>query len=494
MDYPALIFWVLIALSVKASPGTLLMLLLASMPFASLSLLPPQFLAGMTILPQSMFAFVLVLKVVVPQLLVLSPTLVSALRLRHLGYLALFLLIGIVTTIIMPRLFQGEVFVMPMRDASAPDLLGPIQANITQSAYLTLSVLSAFAVTLMANERRFVATLLASMLAGGTVCVATGLIDLAAASSGLSSWLDPFHTANYAYLIDELGGFKRVIGFTPEASVYGSMCVQFAGAVVLLRPLYMEGLQRNLATTVSLGLVVMAVLSTSTTAYAGLMVLGLIYAANWIRRAVSYSTLGQSGLLWELLAGVGVIIIALFLLIVRPSLFDPLLNLIDEVVFNKSVTASFYERSHWNAVAWDTVASTWGLGVGLGSTRTSNWFAALVSNMGLIGAALMGIFLIQTLTRRATWRTPLSDELLPALKLSLLPCLMMGAVAAAGPDFGPWSGVVFGAITGVATLRPKYGSVGHIAADQPTATLAGARATTGRQAISRIIRPTLLRS
>ena len=143
----------------------------------------------------------------------------------------------------------------------------------------------------------------------------------------------------------------------------------------------------------------------------------------------------------------------LFVVVARADLFDPLLNLIDEIIFNKPLTSSFYERSHWNSIAWDTVASTWGLGVGFGSTRTSNWFAAIISNAGLIGAAFMGIFLVQTFAKRLIWRTPLSLELLSALKLSLLPALAMAGVAAAGPDFGPWMAIVFGAITGIALFR-----------------------------------------
>ena len=105
-------------------------------------------------------------------------------------------------------------------------------------------------------------------------------------------------------------------------------------------------------------------------------------------------------------------------------------------------------------IAWDTVASTWGLGIGFGSTRTSSWFAAIVSNTGLLGAAFMGIFLIQTFSRRLIWRTTITSELLPALKLSLLPALAMLGVDSAGPDFGLWVGMMIGAITGIAGLRP----------------------------------------
>ena len=107
-----------------------------------------------------------------------------------------------------------------MRDSWIADLLRPSQANFTQSVYVTLSVMTAFAVTLMADEPGFTGTLLKALLAGGMVCIVTGLIDLAAASPGMESLLEPFRNAEYSFLTnDEVGsGARRVVGFTPEAS------------------------------------------------------------------------------------------------------------------------------------------------------------------------------------------------------------------------------------------------------------------------------------
>jgi hypothetical protein len=475
MNYAALFFWLLIAWSVTASRATLLGLLLASMPFASLALLPTA-LVGMSILPQSMFAVVLILKVITPQLMPLSPKLLTALRLRYLGYLALFLLVGIVITIIAPRLFLREVMIVPMREAWTRDLLSPILPNVTQSGYVALSVISAFAVALMVEDRGFAKTLLTGLLAGGVVCLATGLIDLAAASTGMESLLEPFRNADYAYLTTaEIAGRKRVVGFTPEASAYGPICVEFAATILLLRPMFAEGRQSLLATSIGIGLVVMALLSTSSTAYVGLAVFGLIYLANLVRRAAFSSPFGKRGLLWELLMGLGAFAAVLFVLIASADLFNPLLNVIDEIIFNKPLSSSYYERSSWNTTAWETIASTRGLGVGFGSTRTSNWFAAIISNAGLIGAAFMALFLVQTFASRPIWRTAVSGELLAGLKLSLLPALAMVGVTAPGPDFGLWMGVVFGTIAGVAALHSGRSSVGHVAVHTPKPSRVGAR-------------------
>jgi hypothetical protein len=455
MNYVALSFWVLIAWSTTATAQTVLVLLLASIPFASLALLPVEITGGLSFFPQSVFAVVLILKVLVPQMLPPSPRLVTLLHLRHLGFLALFLLIGVISTVIMPQLFFEDVIIYPMRENSAPDLLRPIQANFSQSAYVALSVLTVFAVALIASERGFLRTLLTAVLVGGVVTVATGLIDIAAASTGMSGLLEPFRNANYAFFTHtEAAGMRRVVGFTTEASAYGPICVDFAAGIGLLRTFYAEGWRRILASTVAVCLVGMALLSTSSTAYGGLAVLAVAYTANWIRRAFFASPLGQRGIVSELLVGLGVAIVALVVLLANASVLDPLQVMLEEIIFKKPMTESFAERSEWNSVAWNTVASTWGLGVGLGSTRASSWFAALVSNTGLLGGAFMGIFLIQTFAKASNSQDGVVGELLATLKVVLLPALAMAA-AIAGTDFGLWMAVMFGAITGAAAFVPS---------------------------------------
>ena len=173
MNYPALIFWVLIAWSTVTDSSTVFILLLGSIPFASLALLPPDLIFGLSILPQSMFAVLLVFKVILPEL-PLSPRLLNALRLSNLGFLLIFVLIGGVVTALAPRLFWGEVIIVPMREVTGAEMLMPTPSNFSQFAYVTLSMLVAFASMLMASSERFIRTLLAGVLVGSTVCVATG--------------------------------------------------------------------------------------------------------------------------------------------------------------------------------------------------------------------------------------------------------------------------------------------------------------------------------
>ena len=324
------------------------------------------------------------------------------------------------------------------------DLLSPSLANFTQSGYLVLSVMTALAVTLMADEPGFTGTLLKALLAGGMVCIVTGLIDIAAASTGMESLLAPFRNAEYAYLTTMRCGARKVVGFTPEASAYGPICVnlppRWLSADPLCGPSAAHVRDDSCGQSGGNGPALYVLHCLWGLAYWGWFTGGTGSGARILL------ALGQGGLLGELLVGLGLIIALLFVLIAHADLLNPLLSVIDEQIFNKALSGSFYERSHWNTTAWDALASTWGLGIGFGSTRTSNWFASVSSNTGLIGTAFMGVFLVQIFARRSISRTPLSMELLSALKLSLVPALVMAGVNSPGPDFGLWIGVVFGAI------------------------------------------------
>jgi hypothetical protein len=89
---------------------------------------------------------------------------------------------------------------------------------------------------------------------------------------------------------------------------------------------------------ICIGLMRMAILSKSSTAYIGLAVFGL----------------DQAGFLWEPLIGLGMIGGVLFVLIAD----DPLVNVVEEQIFKKPLA--------------------WGQVMGFGSTCTSSWFAAIV--------------------------------------------------------------------------------------------------------------------
>jgi len=459
MTYPAFIFWILFLKSTVSSQRTLLILLFASFTFGSLAVLPPEITAGSSFVPKTMFAVLIITRFLAVPLLTFSPRVIELARAENLGFLLAFLLIGLVSTIFMPRFFADTINVVPLKFVrfASSEALQPTQANLTQSIYLSVSVAVTFATALMARSPQFPRQLLSAALVGGVVLVGSGIADIVATAAGQSALLDPFRNASYAMITNaEIGGVRRVVGLMPEASSYGSGCVAFAAAITFLRPLYPAGFPRTAASLTALALIGMALLSTSSSAYAGLAIFGAANALNVGRRMTGGSAIGLTGLGVELSVAFLAIIGLLLALILQPDAFDPLLRIIDEIIFNKATSDSFLERSYWNDVGWNALWSTYGLGVGLGSTRASNYFVAVISNTGLLGAGCFFIFLLQTLFRRSS-ASPQSSEMVSALKFTIIPSLGMAALGSATPDFEPWLGLIFGAITGL-SLQPGYGS------------------------------------
>jgi hypothetical protein len=71
-----------------------------------------------------------------------------------------------------------------------------------------------------------------------------------------------------------------------------------------------------------------------------------------------------------------------------PHALDYIYDKIDVIIFKKSESESYAGRTEWTRVAWEAFFATDGLGVGLGSARTSNWFVALLSNTGIYPALI----------------------------------------------------------------------------------------------------------
>jgi hypothetical protein len=415
-------------------------------------MVPGESAGGTNLLPQSVCAVFLVGKI-----LFSGDTLPRALKIAfdpaELGLLVLFLAYAVLTAFVMPRLFAHLVVVFPMAVVTTyPVPLEPSAANVTQSAYLTLSVGIALAFALAGQRSDFRRHFLQAMLFGGAILIATGVLDLVAMQLGLNALLDPFRNATYALLVEvavEVLGSKRVVGLMPEASAYGPSCVATAASLAFLRPCFASIFRAWMLPATILGLLTMAVLSTSSTAYLGLGIFGVVFAANWLRRWMAPDAPYKSGLFWEaMFIGIAGMVVLGFIAF-APSVLDSFYAVIDQVIFRKVDSDSFVGRTSWSATGMDAFFATWGLGVGLGSARTSNWFVAILSNTGIIGTVLLSWFVLRLYLRRCRNPSPFEREFATALKFSLVPWFFMVAFAGTNPDFGVAPGMVFGLIIAI---------------------------------------------
>ena len=249
-----------------------------------------------------------------------------------------------------------------------------------------------------------------------------------------------------------LGG-KRVVGLMPEASAFGGLCIMFLGLIYFFRHAMTHRVMREqLAPALVFLLLLFVWLSTSSSAYVGLFVFLLMAVIEWgwrksSRAAGSFRQRGLGFEFWSALAtliGLGLVIL------VNPGLLDPIIEKVNEMVFNKAKTSSYEERSMWTAVSWQALLDTWGWGVGIGATRTSNFAAAVFSNTGLIGGLLYFAFVVQTLRRKApAGGSGVSRAMLSGVRYAYMPTFIVGLLSATTPDFGSFNAFLYGAALAV---------------------------------------------
>lgn len=448
---PIAIFWVLLLLALISRGPLIFILLFCSMSFGSLSVIPPELAQKFSFTPPPIVALAIIFKYG-GGANGLSRMLEIALRPAQCLLLFLFWLVTAWVTYFMPRIFAGSVMVIPMRLEQATDgvPLYPTPQNISQLLYLTISIVTVIACALCFRSPTVRQQALVGMCAGGAMIVITGLLDLA----GLGPYLDIFRTATYDYLTNvEIADVKRVVGLMPEASTYGSLAVTFLTAIYFFRrAIEAQWIRRIVAPCLVALLIVFSLLSTSSAAYAGLAIFGAIASIEWVWRLFSTreGDIAREGLhveFWAIVLGFAAIYI-LYMLV--PALFDPFVRLVDTIIFQKTDSDSYRERSMWTAVSFAALIDTWGLGVGMGATRSSNGIVAVFSNCGVLGGLLYYGFMLQTFLRRAPSEIQTDVALLNAVRCYLPPVFILGALAGTSADFGIMNACIYGMAAAVA--------------------------------------------
>lgn len=355
------------------------------------------------------------------------------------GALVILTAYAILGAIIMPRLFEGQtpVFV-PIRGAIRELTLAPVPGNITQPGYFTLGTLTFLALCVLMLRREHMALVRKGFFAFIIVHAGLGILDLAAKMAGIGDILLPIRTANFALLTEVVqSGFWRINGGFPEASSFGIVslaCLGFCYAY------WRHTSSRSVFVLMGIMLLLL-LLSTSSTAYGGLALMGLGPAVTLLRSALRNRFSRDD----VLMAGLGVLLSvgAVGLFIVNERAFDPVVGLFEETVLNKSESDSGRERGYWNSRSLQNFGDTSGLGIGLGSSRSSSWLISVASQWGLIGSIAMAV-LVYVLARGLSGikRTQENADLF-ALSAGARACAIGGLLGAAISGSGADPGITF---------------------------------------------------
>lgn len=434
-----------------ASDGLAVRFLFIMSSFSAMAVIPTSWIGGTNITPGSMAALILLVRYM-KRPSIFQGILTACLDRKKLGWLFVFFLIAFVGAFLLPRLFAGRILAYQLSTAKLSYVM-PSGTNITQASYLFLSVMIAMVVSVaIVKQKNFFNLLLRGFYAGGLAVIGTGLLDIVANLLGHGALLKVFYSAEYGYSGGAINGSRRVLGLTPEPSAFGSHAMAFAAMLLFFEPLFPTKRERRQAFLCGLGCVVMAFLSLSSTAYASIAIVLGLFALYRVKGISSEGRVVYQSISNKLLAGFAALFLVGLFFLSFNGLFDRFVDMINTLIFQKRYTSSYLERSDWTAVGLEAFFQSKGLGIGIGSVRTSNFFVNILASTGVLGAGAFALFLMLFFLARGPRGDGRASIFIGAAKRSYLPIMVGAFFAGTTPDFGIVPAVLFGIVAGF--LKP----------------------------------------
>lgn len=339
---------------------------------------------------------------------------------------------------IFPRLFTGQttIFVASHQTRGVFETpLEPVSGNISQTGYLILGGLVFLAIAIAYQNEGRLADIRRGYFAWAGINSLLGVVDIVGKLSGFGDLLFPIRTATYGLLTDiGQGDFWRITGGQSEASAFGAISL----ACLAFTFTYWKKTESWLAFFLSIILLVLLIFSTSSTAYVGLVIISIPLAFSILRSFLA-DRLTYSQLLVVIVAG-SMLAALMLLVIARPDFFLPFQRLLNDMVFNKLSSNSGELRMYWNYKSLQSFLDTGGLGVGMGSSRASSWPIAVLSQLGLIGAAmfavLLAILVLPTNRRHAAAGNPEDEAVISSVRASALASIVAATLIGGTADPG----------------------------------------------------------
>ncbi|MEO1721146.1 MAG: hypothetical protein AAFR84_01940 [Pseudomonadota bacterium] len=297
---------------------------------------------------------------------------------------------AVFASVFLVRIFEGEFMVFSMSRGDFgirvshlfPATLTPLRpapANISQTAYLLLSVAFFLAVADVARRRGY-SVLISALRVAAIVNIVFGILDLLQ----LDALLSVVRTASYILHNDHaISGIPRVIGAFPEASGFGHLSAVLAAFFLFL------GVERKSTSDMAIGAIsaLFAALALSSTSFVGLGMIALVFA---LRAAASVLLTLDRTMTLVLVAFGGISLAALSIGILAVEIHGGGVGakILNELIFSKSTSTSGLERGALALGGFQAFVDTYGLGAGVGSVRANGYVSALVAAVGVPGVIM----------------------------------------------------------------------------------------------------------
>lgn len=462
VSLPGLLVCLAILIIARYCRGMLIVGLIASQAFGATAVMTLAFLGGSSPLIYTMFEALLVAAVVARRRIWLDLGSVFA-SIRPVWILASLMVYAIVGAWLFPRFFAGQtaVFVQSkIRGTVVEASLSPVSGNISQTSYFLLGGLTTIALCTLLLHADRIDQLRRGFFLWCGLHAGMGLIDFVSKNAGLGDVLAPIRTANYAIISDAYeAGFARITGPFSEAS-------SFAGASLVCLAFcytYWRMTGSRLARGLSAILLFLTILSTSSTAYVGLILLCIPVAFSMLASLLKGTVEREEILIAVLMALVVAVVLGISLY--RADALEPFVRLINSTIINKADSASGHERTYWNLKSLQSFVDTSGLGVGFGSSRASSWPIAVLSQLGFFGALMLAMLvgvLARGLSGVQQWVAPETAAVVTSIRNAAFAGIIANSVSGGSADPGVlfFIAIAVVSVTRVSSLRTAAGFEG----------------------------------
>lgn len=294
-----------------------------------------------------------------------------------------FLTYCIIAGLNFPKLFANATIITPQTDMP-PTPLGAWAVSYVQMAYLACAVYGYFALR-QTILRVGVEPLLYAILAQIVFIGGFGFLQAIVGLGGVTiptQWI----VSNSGYVLHLSSfeqGFVRVTSVFVESSAFATWG---AGAIAFCYALYVNRIFPLTSLIMAACMAVAMLLSTSSTAYAGLA--GVAVFAGLHALLDPDKRRRDRGLLIVLVGVFFLVAAALVIFSAEGGFLGKLRTMIENMTVNKAGSASAVERGSWAARSIQNAFDTMMLGVGYGAARSSGILTSLFGMVGLPGLLL----------------------------------------------------------------------------------------------------------
>jgi hypothetical protein len=343
---------------------------------------------------------------------------------------------GVVGAILLPRLLHGTTLVFPVDRAVVGDVLlqplGPVSGNLSQAIYCIGDVVVYACMYAFLRYRGAYRALAGGIFLLTFLDVLAGLIDVGTHAVGLDV-MSVIKTAQYADMSgEEFGGMLRITGTFSETSAFSSFTLPL---FVFCLNLWVIGYRPKLAGVLAAATGALLLMSTSGTAYVGLGTYMVVQLFSRPGR-VAPAAVARKQRMW-IIAGCAGLLGTIYVILFMPAVLTALSDFFNMTVAGKASSSSGIERMSWNTQGVTNFLDTYGIGVGLGSIRTSSFLVAVLANLGVVGVVCYGVFIGRSLLSPVSAQCPLTERAVcHAARHSMIATLIVASTSAGVFELG----------------------------------------------------------